>query len=295
MHPRLALHADILLFASGHIKSSNGNQLDVPRVRVFIEAVEELRKDGGDANDIFVMASNMSTKTTQEYTKLWANKDAQRTDLSIVYKERKGTRASSVVEAVHSWTINGRLAARQKPAQKERLHYKLTTTGADAIVMADPQPEDWAGLQVEQQDKIAILGPAALQSWERDVDPTSKVVLFSGEKDIKVWEEIFHHFGITSATVLSVGVAPIVQACMNRGIHTLALCKNAEHMKVVESKLVEYAIVQSESNEDFPYVISRKALIDKLGLQPDEPAHLQTPGRDPASETTGGAVDLNEP
>ena len=93
-------------------------------------------------------------------------------------------------------------------AARPRLHYKLTTTGADAIVIADASPDEWEPLMVEQQEKVAILGASGLQHSERSMNPTDPVLLFSGEKNQRVWEELLHHLRITSATVMSPGLPP---------------------------------------------------------------------------------------
>ena len=118
--------------------------------------------------------------------------------------------------------------------------------------MADASPDEWEPLTVEQQEKVAILGGTGLQPSERTMNPTDPVLLFSGEKNQKVWEELLHHFRITSATVMSPGVTTLLRACMNRGVKCSALCRNEEHLMIVKWKLREYVMTETATNEEFP-------------------------------------------
>ena len=117
-----------------------------------------------------------------------------------------------------------------------------------------------------------------MTSAEKMLKPTDKVVLFYLEKRQEVYEEILHHFQITSITVASCGRLQLLQACVKLGIKCLALCRNAAHLKLLKDDLLAWMFEESLTNECCYFYLKRKDLIDQLGLEPD----VDVPGTDAA-------------
>ena len=143
---------------------------------------------------------------------------------------------------------------------------------------------------VTREQKLAILGPDSLTATQKNVEMGDQVVLFHWEKPVKLWDEIFHHYGLTSIVVASVGRLPLLQAAVNLGIRTLALCRNEDLMKVAKESMINWMVIESSINQEAPYFVSRAMLIDQYGLEPDEPPPMPS-GLQPAAENPSAGDD----
>ena len=114
------------------------------------------------------------------------------------------------------------------------------------------------------------MGPEQLLAQEKMLKPTDKTVLFHWEKRMEVYEEMFHHFHLTSITVASCGRVQMLKACLRMNIKCLALYRNEVHLKLLREDLLAWMTTESESNHGCHYYLKRDDLIEQLGLDPDE-------------------------
>ena len=103
---------------------------------------------------------------------------------------------------------------------------------------------------------MAVLGEGCL---DKSAAPTEKEVCFHWEKPVEVWEDIFHHYALSSVVIASVGRLPILQAAVKLGVKVTALCRNEVHMELVRKSMVEFLIKDSERNEEVLYFESIRA------------------------------------
>ena len=237
-------------------------QPDAPVAKMFFEAALGIAKN----NDILIAANARSQGASK--TLLGPLAKAAHTDsLMLIYKEYPGKGRQKLTETVHSAYSQ---SFGLQPA-RARLHYQLTTTTSDAIVQVLDMEEP---RKVEVQEKKAILGTEQMTSAEKMMAPKDRVVLLHWEKRQEVYEEIFHHFQLTSLTTASVGRLQMLQACIKMGIKVLGLCRNEAHLKLVKADLLEWMFHESLNNPHSHFYLPRRALIEQLGLEPDEDCQL---------------------
>ena len=250
----------------GSLRAHYFPQADVPTMKIFLEAAQSAV---ALENDVFVGPGCKSTKNLAEFRKL-CNKRKFVEDLNIVYTQAPGRRGKVKTLELVVCAQDSQPPTMYKP----RLFYTLTTTATDTIVMADNID---LGLtpRVAREQKEAILGPAGLSPKEANLNKSEMVHLFHGEKHEKVWREICHHLGLTSATVCTPGVGIILIAMLKSGMKVLALAKNQEHVNVLKKTVADFLRDESEHCEESAFFLSRATIIEQLGLEPDLDASLK--------------------
>ena len=251
---------------SKHIVRAISPQPDAPVVKMFFEAVLSIVQD----NDILIAPNARSAGASR--TLLSSLSKAASTDiLNIIYKEYPSRGRSRLHEMVH---LASTKSFGLQPA-RARLHYQWTTTASDSIVQAaDLEMPD----KVEQQEKLAILGSEHLLHFEKMLKPTEKVELFHWEKPQEVYEEMLHHLRLTSLTTASCGRVQLLKACVKMQVKCLALYRSEKHYDILQRDLSAWMLEESLTNPQAAYYLSRKDLIEQLGLTPDAGA----PGVPPA-------------
>ena len=238
---------------------------DVAVCRMFFEtAVSHATPE-----DIFFFTDGKSAQARAQLGKLFgAMKRSE--EVKIIYKERPENRTTKarLCEGVHAFSAVSQVAVSRAP----RLHYTLTTTASDCILMADEATEDTAHriLRSEKQDIWALdsLPP------EEEGSPQS-IIGFHFEKPILLYEELFHHFGLSTLVLLSGGTGNPQIAALRLGIKSITLARNQAHIDLLKSRLLEYLVQLSEKQtlEDLPghppnpFYVSRASLIEDLGLE----------------------------
>ena len=234
-------------------------QPDQPVAKMFFEASMAVAKDGD-----LLLAPNARSAGASKILLKYFEKASHTESLSLVYKEYPGRGKQKLTEVVH--------AASMKPygfqPAEARLYYQLTTTTTDAIVQVRDVEEP---AKVHLQDKVAILGQDQLMAHEKMLKPTDQTVLLHWEKRQDVYEEIFHHFHLSSITTASCGRIQLIKACLKMGIRCLALYRNAAHLKVLKQDVLSFMYTESETNPECYYYLKRDDLIEQLGLEPDRP------------------------
>ena len=235
-------------------------QPDAPVSKMFFESALTVAGD----NDVLIAPNSRSNGASKVLTK-HLEKATHYETLCLVYKEHPGKGRQTLMETVHA---AGLKPFGLQPAEA-RLHYQLTTTTSDAIVQVQDLEEP---LLVEVQEKEAILGREQLLAQEKMLKPTDKTVLFHWEKRMEVYEEMFHHFHLTSITAASCGRLQMLQACLRMNIKCLALYRTEVHLKLMREDLLAWMTTESESNPRCHYYLKRDDLIEQLGLDPDDAA-----------------------
>ena len=252
---------------------------DVPCAKIFFGAAVAV----GKPNDILIAPNCRSKGGSLEYGKLMSL--TVKDDLNVHYAEgvRRGWR--NCHEVVHACCSK----ALTLPGRPRRT-YTMSTTQSNCLVQVDDEAEHKPEWMVTREQKLAILGPDSLTATQKNVEMGDQVVLFHWEKPVKLWEEIFHHYGLTSMVVASVGRLPLLQAAVNLGIRTLALCRNTDHMQVAKESMINWMVIESSINQEAPYFVSRAMLIDQYGLEPDKPPP-EPSGSQPAAENPSAGDD----
>lgn len=256
-------------------------QPDLPVAKMFFSSAENV----ADTSDVILAPNSRSRKASVEFQKLCPVMSV-RDDLNIHYVEnpRRGPRNSH--ETIHAMQRKSR-ALPHRP----RKHALLTTTASNCMVQAvdcTEHPPEWL---VAQQEKTAVLGESSV---DESAAPTDKQVCFHWEKPVEVWEDIFHHYALTSLVVASVGRLPILQAAVRLGLKTTALCRNEVHMELVRNSMVEWLMKDSETNEEAPYFVSRAGLIEQYGLPEDMPGEHPAFNVDEASGAQPAEDEFDE-
>jgi len=229
---------------------------DGPVAKMFFEAALGVAA-GGDT----LIAPNSRSPGASKALLGYMSKAANHEVLNIIYKEYPARGKQKLHEVVHAASL------RVGPQRvRARLHYTLTTTGSDSIVQAEDMDEP---LKLEQQQKLAIVGTEGMANYEKMMKPTEKVILFHWEKRLAVYSELLHHFGFTSITAASCGRLPLLQACVRANVKCLALYRNATHGEILKRDMLAWMFEESLSNPIVPYYLSRAALMEQLGLEPD--------------------------
>jgi len=96
------------------------------------------------------------------------------------------------------------------------------------------------------------------------------VVIFEHEKSDLVMQEIYHHWGVASAIILSGGTGTCLKAALSLGVKTLTLARNEAHKNFLVERVLDFMVHESHSNPKCPYYISRSKLLENLGLSDDE-------------------------
>ena len=236
---------------------STSPQPDAPVSKMFFEAAIAV----STKQDILIAPNARSHGASKTLTSHMA-KALHPDSLMLVYKEYPAKGKQKLTETVHAASM---MAFGLQPA-RARIHYPLTTTTSDAVVQVLEMEEPF---KVEAQEKAAILGADQMTSAEKMLAPTERLVLMHWEKRQEVYEEIFHHWQLTSLVTASVGRQQLLRACIKMGIKVLALCRNAAHLRVVKRDLLEWMYDESWSNPECNYYLPRRDLIEQLGLEPD--------------------------
>ena len=232
-------------------------QPDTPVSKMFFESCLTVATD----NDV-LLAPNARSNGATQVLKKHLEKTTHSEALNLVYKEYPGRGRQKLTETIHAGSTK---PFGLQPAEA-RMHYHLTTTSSDAIVQVMDAEEP---LQVEVQQKEGILGREMLFTHEKMLKPTDKTVLFHWEKRLEVYEEIFHHFHLSSITTASCGRLPMLQACLRLNIKCLALYRNQTHLKLLKEDLLAWMTTESEHNPVCLYYLKREDLIEQLGLDAD--------------------------
>ena len=245
--------------SKNHIRAVSP-QPDAPMAKMFFEAVLSIATE----NDILLAPNGRSAGASRTLLGL-LSKPGSSDALNITYKEHASKGRSRLHEVVHIATTK---PCGLQPA-RARLYYQLTTTASDSIIQAaDMEATD----KVEQQEKLAIMGEDNLLPTEKMLKPTEKVVLFHWEKPQEVYEEMLHHLRLTGLTTASCGRLQLLKACVNRQVKCLALYRNETHHHILQRDLFAWMLEESLTNPQTAYYLTRKDLIEQLGLTPDDSA-----------------------
>jgi hypothetical protein len=185
-------------------------------------------------------------------------------DLQIVYKQSAGKQRDSLQE-----TVLGRTCKHLKFESTPRLYYQLTTTGADCMLQV--ASIDTKTNEIAKAMKQSIVGEIGLQQKERMMKDTDLTQLFYFDKSIETWEEIFHHYELTSGTFCTLGGGNIVIAALKRDMKILGLARNSAHLEFVNGTVLKF-LVDASQKKDSPYFLSRDDLLDRLGYAREEQA-----------------------
>jgi hypothetical protein len=225
-------------------------------------------------------------------------------ELKIIYKEKVETRASSrnrLCEGVYAFSMATAEASGRQPAVVcgPRLHFTLTSTASDCILMAS-EPSESSSKTFPKDVKQATLGPNGILPQERAAnDP---VVLFHHEKTVQLYEEIFHHFNLSSLILLSGGAGNAVVAAMRLGIKALTFAKNNSHKDTIRTRLLEYMVEASHhahvvdlpGSPANPLFLARATLLADLSLEADPAADpVADTAADTAADTSGDRESLD--
>ena len=191
--------------------------------------------------------------------------------LSIIYKESNKQKAKNqrLQETFHMGFDKA-----PKVDNGPRLHYQLTSTSTDAILLVQkPEPET---LLVSREVKEAVLGSTSLHAAEKKLQPDGLVLCFVHEKDTKLWEEVFFQLQVTSAASPTLGKGWIIVAALKRKMHFLGLYRNEAHRVLVETTCIQYLCQSSLEDTEAEYYLSRRALLVKLGYEPEDSPSIPT-------------------
>ena len=254
-------------------------QPDGPVAKMFYEAALTLATE----NDVLI-GPNARSAGASKLLAQGVAKAAVHEVVNIIYKEYPLKGKQKLHEVVH---VAMTKTSGYQPV-RPRLYYQLTTTASDVIIQA----EDMDCPQfLEQQEKMGILGH--LQPSEKMLKPTDKVMLYHWEKHEKLYEELLHHFQLSSLTTASCGRLPLLKACVRRGVRCLALYRNKAHGDVLRRDMIAWMYEESLTNPDSGYYLKRQDLIEQLGLDPDA-AVSQAGGLDAASSDGEPPVEPKE-
>ena len=168
---------------------------DVPVARLFMNAGMPVATE----NDLFAIC-NCRTNRNHDLTGPLVKTLARVEELKVIYKEnstsdydRRPTRDVPLCEIVRVFGHRG-LAVQGLWPLEARLHYTLTSTGTDCIVMAELPDNSGpsvahgraASCQVSKSVKVAILGEAALIPKEKEAHPDTLVTFLHHEKKREV-------------------------------------------------------------------------------------------------------------
>ena len=101
------------------------------------------------------------------------------------------------------------------------------------------------------------------------MNPGEKTVLYHREKHENVTQEIAHHFGLTSAVIVTPGRGPTVWAMHKNDVKMLIFYTNKAHFDLLTEFILERMCNESEK-ESCPYYFPRSKAIEDHGLPGDE-------------------------
>jgi hypothetical protein len=236
---------------------------DIPIAKLFFDTAVGIAEATAESRDICLLPSCKSKSAVQSYQPLLI-KMKETEDLQIVYKQSAGKQRDSLQE-----TVLGRTFKNLKFESTPRLYYQLTTTGADCMLQV--ALIDTKTNEITKAVKQSIVGEIGLQPKERIMTDTDLTQLFYFEKTVETWEEIFHHFELTSGTFCTLGGGNIVIAALKRDMKILGLARNSAHLEFVNGRVLKF-LFDASQKKDSPYFLSRDDLLDRLGYEREEKA-----------------------
>lgn len=250
--------------SDGRSHRSASSQSPMPQPTVANPFFDCAMKASAKTTDVCIAPDCQSAQGAKEIKKLLSGLPKQEV-LHIIYKEEDGHAGKwqKLNEDVHcAFDV-----APPKGSAGPRLHHPHTSTGSDTIVLAKKQ--DSESKFTTKEEKEAILGSASLTAAEELLDSKDNVQCFLHEKTIELTEEIFHHFGLSTACIATFGKGNAIIAALNLSMKVLAIGKSQSHIKVGKHNAETYIFEQSFIREDKPYFVSRARLIHLCFLEPD--------------------------
>ena len=97
------------------------------------------------------------------------------------------------------------------------------------------------------------------------------VVFSHFEKDDATIMELLDHFGPEhgSATFFQGGSGGPCRAALTLGMPALVLFRNSDHIDHIDKCVLDWMILESQSNSNICFYVTREQLVNKLGLPPD--------------------------
>ena len=252
---------------------------DLQLLKIATEAFREICVGDTDA----ILVPSAQAKGTAEVKKSLSQKFRSDHDLNLIYKQH---RRYHLLEPVCLYTDQF------ATSNLARLHFQLTTTAADAILLVDPPENDKPELQITVGEKEVLCGADKLTVAERSLPKDSKVTLFKQEKTWRVCQEILYHFGVTSMTLLSAGNGNWLRAGIAMDMRMLVFVRADSRQKQLEKYLLEWMMEESK-NPSCAYFISRAQIIDNRGLENDE-VTVPTGDQTASSQTKKGGEEQEE-
>jgi hypothetical protein len=145
------------------------------------------------------------------------------------------------------------------------LHYSLTSTATNAILLAEKPLQD--SLYTTREAKEALFGAAGLSEQELALQPQAKVISYQHAKDIKLWEENFHQFKLTSACSPTLDKGLIVIAAIKQQMRFVGLYRNDAQKELVDATCLEFLFKSSLEDDTALYFVSRAELLTRLGYE----------------------------
>ena len=203
---------------------------DIAFVRIFFESV--LAADVFDEErDVCGAYLGRNITAAKEGRAIMAKAPVTKTvELKLVYQERSVFRGFK--ESSDDITLCMSHADFRRYPGLPRLHYTLTTTACDCMVMVEPPG---ARREVPVSDKVAVHGAA----FAHDLSPDDDVALFSLEFHWKTFCDLLHQLKTKGVVAASLGSGEILLACLMMNIKIIGFARNAAHKKIVEDFAVE--------------------------------------------------------
>ena len=193
--------------------------------------------------------------------------------LNILYKEiskGRGQRKSrtKLLERVFGFVSKAAAAAAANAPLKRcnRLHFTATSTMSDSVLNAPMPAEEHHQPRLTLERKVHILSPGGLLRGEDpEKSPSDECVLLHHEKAPELWEEVFHHYRVSTIATATPGSGTMLKAAIRMQIRAAALCKNEEHKAFLLEQLLEWAIGESRRATSWCFVTDAD-----LGVKPAE-------------------------
>jgi len=242
---------------------------DIAWFRVFFEAAFNTYNP---KVDMFGYNAGKGPGPRKETTTIFIKcPSTQKTVLNVVYRETdiyRGFKQTSDMFSFSFCACDYRLNA-----SKPRLHFTLTSTMCDAIVMATPPCEQFA---VPARLKRAIVGANGVDA---DIPEGEAVPLYSLETDEKVCAEIVHQVGCKIAVVATPGSAAFILACLDLDVKVIALVRNDAQKKALEDRIdSELEERGAKANCTAPYALSDRHIKNELGYANEEEEESEKEG-----------------
>ena len=215
--------------------------------------------------DVFIVSNCKSEKATEEFSKLFGKLPAKQT-LKVVYKEPQASKAKfhKLGETIHAFHLGSPHLNEAEP----RLHYTLTSTASDHLLLADPAGAG-GHRQFSKSVKVSLLGESSLWTKEKELDQHEKVAIVHHEKAVHLFEEVFRPFQVSSACILSGGTSSVLMACVNHDIKALVFARNEAHEQLLRDTLTQHLLEQS-SIPTCSFHLSDSDILKNFGLNDDK-------------------------